>query len=155
MGPPDLNAAQHSIGATTRPQASSPTRPSATRVTAWAPATCLPLPCPTLVIPPLPSRLTRPPSPRRPRTAAPTASKPGRAFGNGHGNGNGNGGAAVLEPVIEGNGKRYLEPAAPVEEAFESVGPVMESVGPVVEGVGPIMEQGAMATAAGPHSSRL
>src|SRR6202030_1764436 len=74
------------------------------------------------------------------RRAVVPLSKPGRAFGNG--NGNGNGGAAVLQPSIEGNGKRHAEPEpAPAEEALESVGPVMESVGPIVE-------QGAMSAAA-------
>ncbi len=62
------------------------------------------------------------------RRAVVPLSKPGRAFGNG----NGNGGSVVLEPSIEGNGKRPLE-LEPVEEKFESVGPVLESVGPVVE----------------------
>ena len=88
------------------------------------------------------------------RRAVVPLSKPSRAFGNG--NGNGNGGAAVLQPSIEGNGKRHVEPeSAPAEEAFESVspvmepvGPVMESVGPVMESVGPVLEQGAMAAAA-------
>ena len=83
------------------------------------------------------------------RRAVVPLSKPGRVFGNGHGNGNGNGGAGVLEPAVEGNGKRHVEPApAPAEEAFESVGPVMESVGPIMEGVGPVVEQGAIAAAA-------
>ena len=62
------------------------------------------------------------------RAVVPLSNKPGRGFGNG----NGNGGSAVLEPSIETNGKRHVE-SAPVEEAFESVGPVFESVGPVVE----------------------
>lgn len=81
------------------------------------------------------------------RRAVVPLSKPGRSFGNG--NGNGNGGAAVLEPSIEGNGKRHVvmpEPE-PAQEAFESVGPIVESVGPIVESVGPIVDQGAMAAA--------
>jgi tetratricopeptide (TPR) repeat protein len=69
------------------------------------------------------------------RRAVVPLSKPGRVFGNG------NGGAAVVEPVIQGNGKRHIEPApAPAEEAFEAVGPIMETVGPV-------FDQGAMASA--------
>ena len=86
------------------------------------------------------------------RRAVVPLSKPGRIFGNG----NGNGGAAVLEPSIEGNGKRHIEPA-PAEEAFESFSPIMEesvspvmeeSLGPVMESVGPVLEQGAMSVAA-------
>ncbi|HJT45192.1 MAG TPA: tetratricopeptide repeat protein, partial [Chthoniobacterales bacterium] len=78
------------------------------------------------------------------RRAVVPVNKPGRVFGNGNGNGNGNGhsngngGAAVVEPAMET--KRHFVPE-PVEETFESVGPVMESVGPVVE-------QGGMAAAA-------
>jgi len=65
------------------------------------------------------------------RRAVVSLTKPGRAFGNGNG-------GAVAEPV-HGNGERYSEPE-PVEEVFESVGPITESVGPIVE-------QGAMSAA--------
>ncbi|HST30592.1 MAG TPA: tetratricopeptide repeat protein [Chthoniobacterales bacterium] len=83
------------------------------------------------------------------RRAVVPLSKPGRVFGNG--NGNGNGGAAVVEPAIEGNGKRHVVMPEPVvEEAFEAVGPVVESVGPVMESVGPVFEQGAVTAAAAP-----
>ncbi|HWY41329.1 MAG TPA: tetratricopeptide repeat protein [Chthoniobacterales bacterium] len=74
------------------------------------------------------------------RRAVVPISKPGRVFGNG------NGGAALLEPAVEANGRRHVEPEL-VEEAFESVSPVMESVGPVMESVGSVMEQGGMAAA--------
>src|SRR4029077_11328290 len=81
------------------------------------------------------------------RRAVVPISKPGRVFGNG------NGGAALLEPAVEANGRRHVEPEL-VEEAFESVSPVMESVGPVMESVSPVMEsvgsvmeQGGMAAA--------
>jgi tetratricopeptide (TPR) repeat protein len=70
------------------------------------------------------------------RRAVVPLTKAGRVFGNGNG-------GAVAEPV-HGNGERHIEPE-PVEEAFESVGPVTEEVGPVMEGVGPVVEQGAMA----------